>query len=167
MTGLESSYVNTALNKEGELRINLRDKIVIDKNPYLNFEYLGINLDLVEQTNSVLKYKEFRQALNYAYDFEWINKTLYSNAYTRTNSYFDNSSLASSGLPSIDELKSFNPEQISKIISSNGEVIHENVEMTGPTAGGVTGEEHAEGPLMFQGTHGVAAYRNISFAPVQ
>lgn len=52
-------------------------------------------------------------------------------------------------------------------VTLNGEVIHENVEMTGPTAGGVTGEEHAEGPLMFQGTHGVAAYRNISFAPVQ
>ncbi len=76
MTGLESSYVNTALNKEGKLRINLRDKIVIDKNPYLNFEYLGINLDLVEQTNSVLRNKEFRQALNYAIDRELMLNSL-------------------------------------------------------------------------------------------
>ena len=34
-----------------------------------------------------------RLALSYAYDHEWINKALYNNAYTRTDSYFDNSPL--------------------------------------------------------------------------
>jgi len=43
----------------------------------------------------------------------------------------------------------------------NGQVIHENVEMKGPTPGGVTGKEHAQGPLMFQGDHGPVSYRNI------
>jgi hypothetical protein len=43
----------------------------------------------------------------------------------------------------------------------NGEVIQENVEVKGPTGGGVTGKEHAEGPLMFQGNHGPVAFRNI------
>lgn len=46
-------------------------------------------------------------------------------------------------------------------VTLNGQVIHENVEMQGPTPGGVTGQEHAVGPLMFQGNHGPVAYRNL------
>jgi hypothetical protein len=46
-------------------------------------------------------------------------------------------------------------------VELNGQVIHENVEMIGPTPGGLTGKEHATGPLMFQGDHGPVAYRNI------
>jgi microcin C transport system substrate-binding protein len=46
-----------------------------------------------------------RQALSYLFDFEWTNKNLFYDAYTRTESYFSNSELASSGLPSPDELK--------------------------------------------------------------
>jgi microcin C transport system substrate-binding protein len=46
-----------------------------------------------------------RQALSYLFDFEWTNKNLFYDAYTRTESYFSNSELASSGLPSSDELK--------------------------------------------------------------
>ena len=48
----------------------------------------------------------------------------------------------------------------------NGATIHENVEMGGPTPGGVDGKEKAEGPLMFQGNHGPVAYRNIRIAPL-
>jgi microcin C transport system substrate-binding protein len=45
-----------------------------------------------------------RHALGYAFDFEWSNKTLFYGAYTRTESYFSNSELASSGLPGADEV---------------------------------------------------------------
>jgi hypothetical protein len=48
-----------------------------------------------------------------------------------------------------------------KKVTLNGQVIHENVELKGPTPGGVTGKEAAQGPLMFQGNHGAVAYRNI------
>jgi microcin C transport system substrate-binding protein len=40
-----------------------------------------------------------RQALGYAFDFEWSNKTLFYGQYTRTRSFFDNSELAAKGLP--------------------------------------------------------------------
>ena len=40
-----------------------------------------------------------RQALDYAFDFEWTNKTLFYGAYTRTASYFANTELAVVGLP--------------------------------------------------------------------
>lgn len=45
-----------------------------------------------------------RRALNYAFDFEWSNKTLFYGQYTRTDSFFDNSELASSGVPKGAEL---------------------------------------------------------------
>ena len=50
----------------------------------------------------------------------------------------------------------------------NGQVIHENVEVTGPTRSGMW-ERDAEkpaGPLMLQGDHGPVAYRNISIKKV-
>ncbi len=47
----------------------------------------------------------------------------------------------------------------------NGTVIHEDVEMKGPTPSGVTGKEAPSGPLMFQGDHGPVAYRNIKIIP--
>jgi microcin C transport system substrate-binding protein len=50
-----------------------------------------------------------RRALAYAFDFEWSNKNLFYGAYTRTKSYFSNSELASSGLPSGEELKILEP----------------------------------------------------------
>ena len=49
----------------------------------------------------------------------------------------------------------------------NGTVIHENVEMKGPTPSGVTGKEASTGPLMFQGDHGPVAYRNITIEPLK
>jgi microcin C transport system substrate-binding protein len=46
-----------------------------------------------------------RQALAYAFDFDWSNKNLFYGAYTRTRSYFDNSELAAKGVPQGDELQ--------------------------------------------------------------
>ena len=46
-----------------------------------------------------------REALAYGFDFEWSNKNLFYDAYTRTRSYFDNSELAATGVPQGNELK--------------------------------------------------------------
>jgi microcin C transport system substrate-binding protein len=48
---------------------------------------------------------EVRRALGFAFDFEWTNKNLFYGAYTRTQSYFSNSELASRGLPEGEELE--------------------------------------------------------------
>ena len=50
-----------------------------------------------------------RQALAYAFDFEWTNKNLFYGQYTRSTSYFSNSELASSGQPSARELEILQP----------------------------------------------------------
>lgn len=50
-----------------------------------------------------------REAFNWAFDFEWQNKNLFYAQYTRTNSFFANSELASSGVPRGAELKLLEP----------------------------------------------------------
>lgn len=45
-----------------------------------------------------------RQALAYAFDFEWSNRTLFYSQYKRTRSYFGNSVLEAKGLPQGEEL---------------------------------------------------------------
>ena len=50
-----------------------------------------------------------RHALALAFDFEWENANLFYGAYTRTDSYFSNSDLASSGVPQGAELALLEP----------------------------------------------------------
>jgi microcin C transport system substrate-binding protein len=56
----------------------------------------------------VFKDRRVRQALALVFDFEWANANLFYGAYTRTDSYFSNSDLASSGLPEGAELTLLN-----------------------------------------------------------
>jgi hypothetical protein len=51
-------------------------------------------------------------------------------------------------------------------VSHNGVVIHENVEVTGPTRAAVFEDEKPAGPLMLQGDHGPVAYRNLWIRPL-
>jgi microcin C transport system substrate-binding protein len=50
-----------------------------------------------------------RRALGEAFDFEWSNEKLFHGQYTRTRSFFDNSELAATGLPSRAELAVLEP----------------------------------------------------------
>ncbi len=53
---------------------------------------------------AIFRDRRVREALGYAFDFEWSNAHLFYGAYTRTASYFSNSELASRGLAGPDEL---------------------------------------------------------------
>ena len=57
------------------------------------------------------KDRKLRQALAYAFDFEWSNKNLFYGQYAQTRSYFDNSELAATGLPDADELEILTPHK--------------------------------------------------------
>jgi len=52
-------------------------------------------------------------------------------------------------------------------VKYNGVVVHENVELTGPTRASTYQDEQPTGPLMLQGDHGPVAYRNITLRPVE
>lgn len=50
-----------------------------------------------------------REALNYAMDFEWMNKNMFYNQYSRTRSYFQNTDYEATGLPTEAELAILTP----------------------------------------------------------
>ncbi len=52
-----------------------------------------------------------RQALDLAFDYQWTNKNLFYDLYTRTESYFENSDMKAEGPPSPDELKLLEPHK--------------------------------------------------------
>jgi len=52
-------------------------------------------------------------------------------------------------------------------VAHNGKVVHENVEVTGPTRAATYNDEKPLGPLMLQGDHGPVAYRNIRLRPIR
>ena len=59
-----------------------------------------------------------RLAFNYAFDFEWTNRNIFFDQYTRTSSYFVKSELAHSGVPEgleleiLDDLRGQVPEEV-------------------------------------------------------
>lgn len=53
--------------------------------------------------------RRVRQALALLWDFEWTNKQMMRNVYVRQNSYFSNSDLAATALPTASELKILEP----------------------------------------------------------
>lgn len=53
--------------------------------------------------------RRVRQALSMLWDFEWTNRQMMRNMYIRQNSYFSNSSLAATELPTPAELKILEP----------------------------------------------------------
>jgi len=50
-----------------------------------------------------------REAIGLAFDFEWTNKNLFYDSYARSESYFESSDYAATGLPGPEELKLLEP----------------------------------------------------------
>jgi len=65
----------------------------------------GMQAFVFNTRKPMFKDRRVREALGYALDFEWTNKNLFYGQYVRTKSYFANSELASSGLPTGEELQ--------------------------------------------------------------
>ncbi len=95
-TGLESSYINTALNPDGTLRDQYSDQLKFIKAPYLNFEYLGLNPNAPD-AHPLLSDKMFRQALNYGVDRRLMLSSLRNNIGVPADA-----GVVTRGLPSYD-----------------------------------------------------------------
>lgn len=65
----------------------------------------GMQAFVFNTRKDIFKDRRVREAIGYAFDFEWSNKNLFYNAYKRSISFFSNSELAARGLPSPEELK--------------------------------------------------------------
>ena len=69
----------------------------------------GMQAFILNQRNPLFRDIRVRQALNLAFDFEWTNQQLFYGAYKRSYSFFSNSELAATGLPSSEELALLTP----------------------------------------------------------
>jgi len=67
---IDPSFKDEVLTKKGLLRKEWEGKIVLDKHPYLNIEYLGILIDSSNALvrHSPLRFTKVRQAINYGFD---------------------------------------------------------------------------------------------------
>lgn len=69
----------------------------------------GIQGFLMNTRRALFEDVKVRKALGLALDFTWINKSLFHDQYTRSDSYFSNSFLAARGLPAGLELEYLEP----------------------------------------------------------
>jgi oligopeptide transport system substrate-binding protein len=119
MVGIESSVVNELLTVDGELQPKHLGKLQLIKTPYLNTEYLGINMDFSkDKTPSALSIKKVRQALNYGFDRDLMLRTLRNSMGKSAISGF-----APRGLPSFDQNTEgyyFAPERARKLLKEAG-----------------------------------------------
>lgn len=102
---LETSAKNWATAYDTEA---VKDGRII-KEEIVNYNPQGMQGFIFNTRKALLQDARVREALSLLFDFEWTNRQLFNGAYTRTKSYFDNSELASSGLPSKDELELLEP----------------------------------------------------------
>ncbi len=70
-----------------------------------HFSPTGMQAFVYNTRRELFSDPKVREALAYAFDFEWTNRNLFFGQYTRTESYFSNSDLAATGLPEGRELK--------------------------------------------------------------
>jgi len=81
--------------------------LVKKKFPHLN--NAGMQGFLMNTRREIFQDPKVRRAMGLALDFEWINKSLFHDQYTRSNSFFSNSYLAAEGIPKGLELQYLEP----------------------------------------------------------
>lgn len=118
---IEASFKDEILTKTGDLKKEWVGKLILQKHPYLNVEYLGILVDtnnaLVKQ--SPLRLQKIRQAINYGFDRKKMMLYLRNSIGTAAESGF-----VPKGLPSFDTnaLKGyhFDPAKARQLLSEAG-----------------------------------------------
>jgi len=118
LSGIDATYKDDLLTKEGELKTEWKDKINLLQSPYLNTEYLGFLMKTDKQSKA-LNDKRVRQAINYGFDRVKMIKFLRNNVGTPATSGF-----VPKGLPSFDADKvkgyEYNPTKARALLKEAG-----------------------------------------------
>jgi ABC-type transport system substrate-binding protein len=118
---IEASFKDEILTKKGTLRPAWEGKIVLNTNPYLNIEYLGIMVDTINKlvSSSPLRLKKIRQAINYGFDRRKMILYLRNSLGTPAESGF-----VPMGLPSFDSSivkgYNYNPAKAKQLLAEAG-----------------------------------------------
>ncbi len=117
ISGIDPSFKDDLLTPDGELKPNLSSKMVLDKSPYLNTEYLGFLMD--DKKNPVLKDKRIRQAINYGFDRAKMVRFLRNNIGVPATAGF-----VPKGLPSFNPKAvkgyNYNPDKAMELVKEAG-----------------------------------------------
>ena len=68
VNGIDQSFKDNILTKEGTLKPKMQGKFRFEKTPFLNTEYFGFLLDSIPPNMNADKYRKVRMAMNYALD---------------------------------------------------------------------------------------------------
>lgn len=128
--GLESSYKDEILNKDGSLKAKFRNRVVLQSNPFLNTEYLGFFIDsnqMKGKSNPVMN-PMFRRAVNLGINRNEIVAYLRNNIGNPANNGFV--SLGISGY-NYSEVKgyTYNPDSALKLLAAAGMALSTPVEL--------------------------------------
>ena len=110
ISGIDASYKDEVLNRDGSLRDKYKGKIIFQSQPYLNTEYLGF---LMEDPLPL----KVRQAINYGFDRQKMLKYLRNNIGTPAFQGF-----VPKGLPSFSEDLlgyNYNPEKAKQLLANS------------------------------------------------
>jgi microcin C transport system substrate-binding protein len=77
----------------------------LNKEEIRHFSPTGMQAFIYNTRRELFSDRKVREALAYAFDFEWTNRNLFFSQYTRSESYYSNSELAATGLPQGRELE--------------------------------------------------------------
>lgn len=96
---IEASFKDEILTKTGNLKKVWEGKLVLQKHPYLNIEYIGILVDSSSELvkNSPLRSQKIRQAINFGFDRRKLMLYMRNSIGTAAESGF-----VPAGLPSFD-----------------------------------------------------------------
>jgi peptide/nickel transport system substrate-binding protein len=110
MKSLDASYKDDVISVDGTLQPKYNHLIRMQTGPYLNTEYLGIYL---ENSQSIIKNKLIRKAINYGFDRVKMIKYLRNGIGTPAINGF-----IPSGLPSFNNLEGYryNPKAARKLL---------------------------------------------------
>lgn len=120
-SGIDGSYRNDVLYKNGTLKEKYTKRFTLVKSPYLNTEYLGMLVDssLSIVMGSPLKDKRIRKAINYAIDRKKMIQYLQNSIGIPGHSGF-----LPEGMPGYDKSKvigySYQPEKAKKLLAEAG-----------------------------------------------
>ena len=81
----------------------------INKKEITHSRSSGMQAFVFNTRRNIFRDKRVRQALAYGFDFEWSNTNLFYGQYARTHSFFSNTELAATELPSPQELSILKP----------------------------------------------------------
>ena len=118
---IDASFKDEVLTKTGNLKKTWYEKIVLQKQPYLNIEYLGILVDGENELvkNSPLRLQKIRQAINYGFDRRKMMLYLRNSIGIAAESGF-----VPCGLPSFDSVNvkgyTYNAAKAKQLLSEAG-----------------------------------------------